>query len=72
MAGNKNYTDEAKLVQSLIDEACTTGPEGEVTRNQNSTISSADLIRLLQLQHGMVKEKPYDIVEMRWVDPPKS
>jgi hypothetical protein len=73
MAGNNkadNYTDEAKLVQSMIDEACTIGSDGQVTRNHNSTISNADLIRLLQVQQGMVKERPYDVVEMRWVDPP--
>jgi hypothetical protein len=65
-------TDQAKLVQSLIDGACTTGSEGEVTRNPNSKISNADLLRLMQFQSGMVKEKPYDIVEYRWVDPPKK
>jgi hypothetical protein len=75
MATNEpeNYADLAKLVQDLIDGACTTNSKGEVTRNPDSKISFADLIRLMQLHRETAKEKHVDIVEMRWIDaPPKS
>jgi hypothetical protein len=68
----ESYTDQAKLVQRLIDGACITDANGEVTRNDKSKISNADLIRLLQFQREIAKERPVDIVEMRWIDPPKS
>jgi len=59
-------------VQSLIDRSCTTDSQGRVTRNHKAKISNADLLRLVQFQHENVKERPPDIVEMRWVDPPKK
>jgi hypothetical protein len=68
----KARTDLAKLLQSLIDRTCTTGAGGQVTKNLNSTITNAELIRIAQFQHETVKEKAPDIVEMRWVDPPKK
>ncbi len=68
----ESHTDQAKLIQSLIDAACTTDEKGEVTLNKDSRISVTDLIRLLQYQREMVKQQPVDIVEMRWIDPPKS
>jgi hypothetical protein len=75
MADNNNkerQTDLAKLTQSLIDRACTTASDGEVIKNRNSKISNADLLRLVQFQRETVKEKHIDIVEYRWVDPPKK
>jgi hypothetical protein len=68
----QSHTDQAQLVQSLIDSACKTDEEGRTVRDEASKITTADLIRLMQFQREMVKGQPVDIVEMRWIDPPKS
>jgi LDH2 family malate/lactate/ureidoglycolate dehydrogenase len=65
------YANQVELVQSLIDGACTEDEAARTIRDTKSTISTADLIRLMQFQREMVKEQPVDIVEMRWIDPPK-
>jgi hypothetical protein len=67
------FTNQAELVQNLINGACEIDKTtGKTVRKDGSKITTADLIRLLQFQREIAKERPVDIVEMRWIDSPKS
>ena len=62
------FKKQQQLVDKLIEGySKQTGEDGKGTEKRK--LSVADLIRLLQLQREMEKERSPDIIEVRWIDP---